>query len=123
MPRGHTDSASWGIEFEITDEMYQAVKEGGEMNVLFDWSAQDTSQVDGLGGSPPPSNGGTEEPSYVKARFSSATASEYLGEELGGDSAPEVFFAPSAVNQVPWGWPRPVRLLPARRQAPRSPSR
>ncbi len=100
---GRSDSASWGLEFTITQDMYDGISGGGAVTLGFDWEAQDTSVVSGLGSTP---GGGTEEPCYVKARFSSASDTVFLGEDLGGDTGPDILYATGS-NQAPWGSPQP----------------
>ncbi|WP_455391475.1 Ig-like domain-containing protein [[Eubacterium] cellulosolvens] len=85
----NADSGAWGIEFTISPKMYENISNGAGVYLEFDWEAHDAMSVFG-------NNGGTEERCYVKARFSSSTTSTFLGTDIGGDSAAELFYSESS---------------------------
>ncbi len=87
-----TDSGAWGIEFQISPEMFDMISQGAEAYLELDWEAHDTHKVFG------PSNQGTEEPCYVKLRLTGPTTSTFLGTDLGGDSTADLFFSDSGLN-------------------------
>lgn len=88
------DSAAWGVQFDMTPPLANAVIDGGEAYLSIGWQAMDTE----IAGS------GTEERSYVKARLHTPTGVNYLGNNLGGDSEPEILYRASSNNRNnPWG--------------------
>ncbi|MCK5559902.1 MAG: FG-GAP repeat protein, partial [Thermoplasmata archaeon] len=88
------DSAAWGVQFDMTPPLANAVIDGGEAYLSIGWQAMDTE----IAGS------GTEEASYVKARLHTPTGVNYLGNNLGGDPEPEILYRASSGNRNnPWG--------------------
>jgi hypothetical protein len=85
------DSAAWGVQINITPSMYSTINNGGECFITLDWEAMDVSTL-----------GGTEEPSYIKARFGNTNGYYYLGTDLGGDSEPELFYHEQNFITLPW---------------------
>ena len=91
-----SDSGSWGIEFTVSQSMYENISLGAEVILELDWEAHDAMEVFG-------NSGGTEERCYIKVRFSSSTTSTYLGTDIGGDSTAELyFFESSTVLSTPF---------------------
>ncbi len=90
------DSAAWGVQINITPAMYAAINDGGEAYMSFNWEAEDTENP----------GSGTEERSYVKARFTTPAGTNYLGNNLGGDSEPDLFYyryGGGGTSDTPWG--------------------
>ncbi len=88
------DSAAWGVQFDLTPPLANAVTNGGEAYVSIGWQAMDTESA----------GQGTEEASYVKARFGTPTGYNYLGNDLGGDPEPEILYRASGADRTnPWG--------------------
>ncbi|MCK5560348.1 MAG: FG-GAP repeat protein, partial [Thermoplasmata archaeon] len=90
------DSGAWGVQINITAVMYSALVNGGEAYLGFNWEAEDTENP----------GSGTEERSYVKARFGTPSGYNYLGTDLGGDSEPDLFYyryTGGGTSNTPWG--------------------
>ncbi len=91
-------SGAWGIEFNLTAQMYNEILLGATMKVDFDWEAVDTERIYN------PAAGGTEEDCYIKSRFGNSTGYYYLGPWAGGTyNGPTVFFETTGSNGNPWG--------------------
>jgi hypothetical protein len=84
-------SGAWGIQVQVTPQMYAAVQTGARAKIGFDWEAMDAGQS------------GSDDPSYIKARFGNLGMMHYLGQDLGGDAGPEVFFKDLPNGQPSWG--------------------
>ena len=83
---GFRDSGAWGIQVNLTPEMYKLIERGSRVIISFDWEAFDTEEW-GEG----EQNGITEEECYVKGRFGNSTEMNYLGYNMYGDSEAEIW--------------------------------
>ncbi|WP_455392015.1 integrin alpha, partial [[Eubacterium] cellulosolvens] len=92
-------SAAWGIEFEITTEMYNYIFKNSTITVGFDYGAFDTELLNpgGMGG-------GTEEASTIRSRIWNTSGTQfYLGDIVDFYNNIYIFYHTQQGNNPPWG--------------------
>ena len=91
---GGTVSAAFGIQINVTNDMYTTISGGGTAEVSFKYAAWDTDLHYSLAGS----DNGCEEEGVIKSRFGNLTAMHWLGTDTADtlDSDPDVAFYSNA---------------------------
>ena len=89
-------SAAWGIEFNITDELYDYISSNSTITIAFDYGAVDTNAIYSS------SNLSKYLAYSIRSRIWNNSGKYYLGNEIVGNQI-NVFYKKDPTNTPPWG--------------------